>query len=174
MLFLNILLQSFYQTNLTIIGHGFSPGCPDWPILWFLSMSLGEISISKLWLIVSIIISSVVSLVSSFILCTRRNFLLECCSFWSAFFLTFPDNVLTSDWSFPIIPFFFALSSSYSLNLSEINWTESCKSFSCLLPLICCSRVHFSGQALWYLQLVVKTLAERFDTFVAQYEKSKL
>ena len=90
-LFLNTLLRSLYQTNLTIIGHGVSPGCLDWLILWFLSM------------------------------------------LWGAIYM------------FPIIyvPYYFILFCPYSLNLSEVNWTASYKSFSCLLPLICCSGVDF-------------------------------
>ena len=122
-MFLNIMSWPLYQTNVTIIEHGFSPGCLDWTILWFLSMSSGAISIFKFWLIVSIIISSVALPLTWF----RLHFLLEYCSSWSTGFLSFEtllDNFLTSDWRFPIIPFFFG-QSLYSLNLSEINWTES-------------------------------------------------
>ena len=114
---------------------------------FLLSMPWGAVSISKFWPIVSIIISSVTSPFTSLTPCTRRQFLLEYCSCWSACFSSFEnwlDKDLTSNWRFPIISLFFASSSSYSLNLSEINWTESCKSFSCFSPLICYSWVDFA------------------------------
>ena len=139
------------------------PWLADWLILWFLSMSWRAISISKFWFIVSIIISSIVSPLTYFIPCTRRQFLREYC--WSASFLRFEtllDEVLTSGWSFCIISFFFARSSSYSLNLSEINWTESCKSLSCLSPLICCSWVGFAKTKISFIC---------FSTFLKQLKR---
>ena len=94
----NILVRSFYRTNLTIIGCCFSPGCLDWPILWLLSMSWGAISISKFSLFISLIISSFSSPITFLNPYTRRQFLLEYCFCWSACFSGFEtlvDKVLT-------------------------------------------------------------------------------
>ena len=127
-LFLNILLPSLNQTNFNIIGRGFSPCCLDWPILWLLSMSWGAISISKFWFIISIIISSMVSPLTSLIPCTRRHYVLEYCSCWSACFSSFEtllNKVLTSDWRFPIISFFFEQNKNYRWNL----WSSTCLVF---------------------------------------------
>ena len=45
----------------------------------------------------------------------------------------------------------FAWSSSYSLNLSEINWIESFRSFSSLSPLICRSWVDFAKRRISFI-----------------------
>ena len=63
---------------------------------------------------------------------------------------------------FDIISLFVVRSSSYFLNLSEINWTESCKSFSCFSLLICCSRVDIAKTKISfiYFSIFLKQLKE--------------
>ena len=137
-MFLNILLRILHRKNLTITGRGFSPAFLNWQILWLFSMSWGALSVSKFWLIVSTIISSIPLPLISLIPC--RKFLFDSCSgCWTccSSFETLFNEILTLDWRLPIIFFYFYFFDSS--NLAEIYSAESCKSFSYLSPLICCS-----------------------------------
>ena len=119
--FLNILLRSLYRINFTIIGHGFSPGCFDWPILWLLPFLWGAISISKFRLIVSIMISSFPLPVTSLIPCRRRQFLFEYCSFWSAYFSSFETLISCSLVDFVIKKISFIWFSTFLKQLKRIS-----------------------------------------------------
>ena len=105
----------------------FSPLCLGWLILLLLSVSWGATSISKFWLIVSIIILSAASPLTSLIPCTRRQFLLEYSFCWSACFSSFEtllDKVLTSDWRLPIISSFFYYFIFFKFTDNDLNTEE--------------------------------------------------
>ena len=116
------------RTNFTIIEQVFPLVFLGFPIRCILSMSGNVISKSNFSFRVLIITSSVVSSFSSSIPCTRRQFHLEYCSYWSWSFLRFSilvNRLSTSDLRSSIILSFFALSSSYSLNLFEFTFNLS-------------------------------------------------
>ena len=116
------------RTNFTIIEQVFPLVFLGSPIRCILSMSGNVISKSNFSFRVLIITSSVVSSFSSAIPCTRRQFHLEYCSYWSWSFLRFSilvNRLSTSDLRSSIILSFFALSSSYSLNLFEFTFNLS-------------------------------------------------
>ena len=129
--------------------------------LWLLFMSWAGISISKFWTIVSIIISSIASPLLPWDLVREDRFFLSTAPVGQPAFqvLKLHDKVLTSDWRFPLISFFSRASWCF-LNLSKNNWTESCKSFSCLSPLICCSWIDFAKTKISFI--CFSTFLKRF------------
>ena len=132
-LFLNALFRILYRTNFTIIGRVFPIVFLCSPIRCVLSMSHNVISRSSFSFRVLIITSSVISSFFSAIPCTRRQFLLEYCCYWCWTFSSFPilvDRLATSDVRSSIILSFFALSSSYSLNLSGRKFMDSVRSIN--------------------------------------------
>ena len=141
---LKILLQTLYLVNLTIMGRGILLSSFRFPKRCVLSISWMVIYSHKSFFTMLIISWSVSSLLFSSTPCTRRQFLLENCSWQSSVLLTwknFSFKDVKSSFNSAIYFSFFFQSASYSSNFSFLNFMDSLTSSSCLASLIWASLV---------------------------------